>query len=148
MLPLEKKWIIASGMKGNLPAILRMREDVGQEVQENFPGFMLIKWEYDGGASGMPDPQTQLVMGDFEDQIIEGLESRDLCQHVITYTHNNKVEFFVYVSKPEQFAEELNKALEDLPLLPIQINYYDDAEWEAYNYWLKIAANTSGQTIN
>ena len=59
-----------------------------------------------------------------------GVESRGYCVQAVTRTGNGLREWSYYIKDRDEFTEAFNRALSGKPRLPIQIDFYEDPNWE------------------
>lgn len=134
-------WSIAEGKKENgKPYFLRFLELYPTaEEQEKFSFLIEITWDYqEANSSGMPDPETYDLMNSFEDILKAEIESPDLCVFVLTLTGDGEKIWQVYGTDPELFVEKLNQVMEGREVLPLQIDVFQDKEWNGYKEFVDL----------
>lgn len=103
-----------------------------QETRESFGWLTVISWKYDRTVrNGLPPEDTNKQMIALE-QAIDGLEEAALCRHAYSRTGNGIRELVYYTSARDRFIGAFNDALSEHPRYPIEINFYEDREWEDF----------------
>ena len=129
-----EKGIIGRVYEGGLPVIYKFVNELPQDsVRSNLSWLTVISWKYDGESNnGMPLNDENQSMVVLEDAIEDHLENDQVLRHVYSRTGNNLKELVYYIHDQEKFLEAFNKALSGHPRYPIEINFYQDAEWEDF----------------
>lgn len=92
-----------------------------------------IIWRYSGEANGMPCKEESELM----EQADEALKKTFQKEHkaaVMTgiYTGDGERDWVFYTFSLKVFGSVLNRALSELPQLPIEIEAEEDREWSEY----------------
>ena len=93
----------------------------------------------------MPQSDENKRMITIEDAIEDHIENDRVLRHVYSRTGNNLKELVYYINDQDKFLEAFNTTLSDHPRYPIEINFYQDADWEDFKRLLNDfakAANT------
>ena len=130
----EAKGIIGRVYEDGLPVIYKFINELPPEsVRVNLAWLTVLSWKYDGEANnGMPlhdDNQRMIVL---EDAIEDCIENDQILRHVYSRTGNNLKEFVYYIHDQDTFLEVLNQALSGHPRYPIEINFYQDEQWQDF----------------
>ncbi|MFG0721042.1 DUF695 domain-containing protein [Pseudomonas sp. GLN_6] len=99
-------------------------------IRQKLPWLTVISWKYDGSENnGMPPKIVNEAMVKLEDALetIDGRET--LYLDAYSATGNNLKEFAFYIADREHFMANFNHALHGHPAYPIEINFYEDNEW-------------------
>lgn len=111
----------------------------GPEIRSTFSWLTVISWKYDGeDRNGMPPETINQRIIAVERAIEESLDNTGLCRHAYSRTGNGLKELVYYISDREDFMAALNHALKSHPRYPIEINFYEDPEWEDFQKILKL----------
>lgn len=103
------------------------------EIRQTYPWLTVISWKYDGSdCNGMPPEEVNQRMLTLEHAIEEALENQDLCRHAYSRTGNHLKELAYYIPDREKFMAAFNEALQSHPRYPIEINFYEDPEWQDF----------------
>ena len=135
----QEKGIIGEIQEDGLPVIYRLVDELpDQDIRASYSWLTVVSWKYDGlDRNGMPPEGTNQRMIALE-HAIDALEETELCRHAYSRTGNHLKELVYYISSREQFMEALNSALAHHPPYPIEINFYDDTEWEDFQKLLDL----------
>ena len=93
-----------------------------------FPTAVVIEWEY--AEDGLPDQEALEQIHAFEQQItgLNNPTGNSIKVHIIR--GSGLSELCYYVRDYDTFMRELNGALASSPKLPIQIEFFQDPEWQ------------------
>jgi hypothetical protein len=80
----------------------------------------------------MPPDEINQRMLALEQSIEESVAKQDLCLHAYSRTGNHLKEFVYYISGREDFLAAFNNALQSHPRYPIEINFYEDPDWQDF----------------
>ena len=130
----QEKGIIAQYSEDSFPVVLKLVDEFPDEaVRSKFRWLTVISWKYDGSENnGMPIEEVNLGMIRLEDSIEDSIETEGCCRHAYSRTGNSLKEFVYYIENRDEFLEVFNKALESHPRYPIEINFYEDEQWEDF----------------
>lgn len=130
----EEKGIIGRVYEDGAPVIYKFVNEIpGDAVRTKLSWLAVISWKYDGTSnSGMPLKDDNQRMIALEDSIEDHIENDDVLRHVYSRTGNNLKELVYYIYDQEQFLEIFNKTFSGHPRYPIEIQFYQDAEWEDF----------------
>ena len=129
----ERFYASGETKEDGLPVIFKFVDELpSQDTRERFRWLTVISWKYDGSVrNGMPPESTNKQMIALEHAIDE-IEEAALCRHAYSRTGNGLKELVYYISDQGQFMDAFNNALSEHPGYPIEINFYDDQEWEDF----------------
>ena len=125
--------IIGETKEDGLPVLYRfVDESPSQETRERFGWLTVISWKYDRTVrNGLPPEDTNKRMLALE-RAIDGLEEAALCCLAYSRMGNGLKELVYYISERDRFMNAFNNALSEHPRYPIEINFYEDREWEDF----------------
>jgi hypothetical protein len=125
--------IIGETKEDGLPVIFNFVDELpSQETRKKFRWLTVISWKYDRTVrNGMPTESTNKEMIALEHAIDE-LEEAKLCRHAYSRTGNGLKELVYYISDRNRFTDAFNKALSQHSRYPIEINFYEDPEWQDF----------------
>lgn len=89
-----------------------------------------VIWRYEGG--GMPSPEEAALMEQATDALHEAVRRDRVAVMTGIYTGDGERDWVFYTKSLPVFNTVLNRALADLPTLPLVIEAYHDPAWEAY----------------
>ncbi len=130
----EEKGIIGRVYEDGAPVIYKFVNELpAEEVRNQLSWLTVISWSYDGTSNnGMPLDNENQGMITLEDAIEDHIERDGALRHVYSRTGNNLKELVYYIHDRDQFLAALNKALGSHPPYPIEINFYQDEDWEDF----------------
>ena len=130
----EEKGLIGRVYEEGAPVIYKLINQLPDDtVRSKLTWLTVISWKYDGSSSnGMPSNDENQKMITLEDTIEDHIENDEFLQHAYSRTGNNLKELVYYINDREKFLEVFNKTLSGHPRYPIEINFYQDAEWEDF----------------
>lgn len=91
-----------------------------------------VKWEYKGDVSGMPDKEDSILMEEATEALKKAFKNDTVGVMTGIYTGEGLREWIFYTKNLHIFSKVFNKALEELPSLPLIIEASEDACWEEY----------------
>lgn len=90
-----------------------------------------VTWRYDGG--GMPGRAEAELMEQATDALQAALRRDKVAVMTGIYTGDGQRDWVFYTKSLPVFNTILNRALADLPALPIVIEAYSDPDWAEYS---------------
>lgn len=91
-----------------------------------------VVWRYDAAPDGMPSDEDAALMGEATDAILAAFNADPVGVLTGIYTGDGERDWVFYTMSLPIFGKVLNRALEELPTLPIVIEAYSDPDWEEY----------------
>lgn len=92
-----------------------------------------ITWKYDAKPDGMPSDEDAELMGEATDAMKAAFDADPVAVMTGIYTGDGERDWIFYTRNLRVFGFVLNKALSELPTIPIVIEAYSDPEWEEYD---------------
>ena len=92
--------------------------------------LIVVGWPYDGTATGLPGAEDNASMQAFEDAIEAGLERSGVGVQVASLTGAGHKEWRYYAADADAFVAALNASLDGHPTYPLEIEMFDDADWQ------------------
>ena len=129
----ENYWTYPAETESGKTLIVTGRDDM-DAVRESgkYPYRLTVSWDYTPLPDGFPDAETAALM----EQADEALkaETRKDQAAVLTgvYTGDGRRDWVFYTRSLHIFRNILNRALADLPVLPLSIDAAEDPDWEEY----------------
>jgi len=106
-------------------------------IRTKFPILTVVSWKYNGEENnGMPLKDVNKKMIVLEDALEDAMDSSGLYQHAYSRTGNNLKEFVYYCTKQDEFMDILNKSLVNHEKYPINIDFYEDEQWNEFRQLL------------
>ncbi len=97
-----------------------------------FPIRVTVSWNYDAKADGMPSDEDATLMEQATDAMLDEFH-KDKCA-VMTgiYTGDGRRDWIFYTHNLNIFGKVFNRALADIPELPLVFEAADDPDWIEY----------------
>jgi len=127
----EETWTLGSVEIQGKPVVYKfMTELPAESIRKFMPWLTVVSWKYDGtNNNGMPEKSVNTSMIKLEDGLETIVGREKIYFDVYSATGNNLKEFVFYISSRDEFMVGFNKALKGHEAYPIEINFYQDAEW-------------------
>jgi hypothetical protein len=127
----DDTWTVGTADQDGQPILIRVRGEMPDAAQRAGHGqLIVVGWPYDGTDTGMPGDEDKAAMADFEQAIEAVLERSGIGVHVASLTGAGHREWRYYTPDAEAFVAALNTSLEGHPTYPLEIEMFDDAEWQ------------------
>lgn len=95
--------------------------------------LVIISWKYvTENGSGMPNEDELNKMENFENLMDAGVVEPGFARLMTVFTGDGVREWLFYTENEDVFLLKLNESLGYEEILPININAYDDENWDAY----------------
>ena len=91
-----------------------------------------VSWNYHALADGMPEEDEAKLMEEVTDALIDAFKKDRVAVMTGIYTGDGKRDWVFYTKNLKIFSVVFNKALEDLPTIPIVVDAEEDSAWEEY----------------
>lgn len=93
-----------------------------------------VSWAYNSLPDGMPEEEDAKLMEEATDALLEAFKKDRVAVMTGIYTGDGKRDWVFYTKNLKIFSIVFNKALEELPTIPIVIEASEDADWEEYTH--------------
>ena len=129
----EERGLIVQAKEGDSTVIYKLVDEVpGASLRAKFRWLTVIAWKYNGSVrNGMPPENINKQMITLEDAI-GGLERKGLCLHAYSRTGNELKELVYYITDRDQFMAAFNNAVKAHPSYPIEIEFFEDEDWQDF----------------
>jgi hypothetical protein len=102
-----------------------------ESERARLPVLIVAAWPYEhDGALGMPDEKTYDQMHRFQEAVFAALGESGAGIEAASLLGRGVKEWRYYASDADTFLEVFNQALDALPAFPIEMQSYDDPEWD------------------
>lgn len=99
--------------------------------RSRFPALIIAAWPYDlGDDKGLPDRKTYEQMHAFQEAVHTALTQTGAGLEAATLLGRGVKEWRYYAADPEAFLDVFNKALAALPEFPLEMQSFDDPDWD------------------
>lgn len=127
-------WSIAEGIHEEMPVIFRFRKFPENFQRSAFPSHIHLFWTFQSPTpNGLPSPSDSLQAAQFEDRLIEAVESDNHSILSLVLTGKGQREFNFHTSNPQGFVERLSNMPQEKDRYPIEIYCYEDPTWDYVN---------------
>jgi len=131
--PKPKDWSIVTlrNESSGEVAVMRVRfERPSRGDISNLRAAIVVKWPY-SDLSQMPaqvENERQLLF----ERALDPLAPSEISELVHVSTGMGLKEWIFYATSSEAFMERFNQLLSGFPAFPIEIEFYDDPEWQVW----------------
>ncbi len=132
-------WAVAQYTdEDGLPIVVKhLSHSPSAAIRAGLQHLAVIRWPYDGSTNnGLPTPEDNERMNQLEDNL-EKLETPGRVMLAYTKTGNGLKEFAIRCQSQEEFMEALNQGLAGQPVYPIEIDLYEDPDWQDFDAFMK-----------
>lgn len=91
-----------------------------------------VKWRYRSLPDGLPVDEDARTMQEVTDSLLASFKKDQVAVMTGIYTGDGERDWVFYTRNLKIFNLVFNKALADLPVLPLIIEAEEDADWEEY----------------
>lgn len=92
-----------------------------------------VKWKYDSKPDGMPADEDAKLMEEVTDALLTAFKKDTVAVMTGIYTGDGQRDWVFYTKNLHIFSNVFNKALENLPTIPIVIEAEEDKDWSHYD---------------
>jgi hypothetical protein len=127
----DDTWTVGTADQDGQPIIIRVRSRMPDAAaRQGHAQLIVVGWPYDGVATGLPGAEDSASMQAFEDTIEAGLERSGVGVQVASLTGAGHKEWRYYAADADAFVAALNASLDGHPTYPLEIEMFDDADWQ------------------
>jgi hypothetical protein len=127
----DDTWTVGTADQDGQPIIIRVRSQMPDAAaRHGHAQLIVVGWPYDGTEAGLPATADNTLMQAFEDAIEAGLERSGVGVQVASLTGAGHKEWRYYAPDADAFVAALNASLDGQPTYPLEIEMFDDAEWQ------------------
>jgi hypothetical protein len=134
----QETWASDEGeLENGLPFTLRYREDLPDEREiKKLNTLIVVSWLFEAAdGTGLPTDEVLDQMEDFENLLDDALVEKGTARLMTVFTGEGVREWQFYTDDEEFFIRKFNEAMEGRPVLPLEIEAFEDENWDAYkNY--------------
>lgn len=135
----EPEWLTATALEDDFTIFFRLLPNIPTQISTaDFSDRIEIIWTYQSpNESGMPGPKDQQKMNEFEERLVAAWQDSGMGYLTMLLTGNQICEWQWYVKNTTLALHVLNKAMADLPRLPLDIHTETDPDWYAYSNFME-----------
>lgn len=124
-------WTYPAEAENGATILVTGRDDVDKYRSSGKYNFRVeVHWRY--APEGMPTDDQARLMGDATDALQAALDKNKGAVLTGIYTGDGSRDWIFYTKGLEMFGKIFNRALEGLPQMPLQMEAYQDPDWEEY----------------
>ena len=97
------------------------------------------------GPLGFPDEETAKILEEATEAMQRTLKGNKAALMTGIFTGAGRRDWVFYTFSTDVFGSFLNRALADLPVLPLEIYAENDPEWAAYDEMLSVAEDATAE---
>lgn len=97
-----------------------------------FPYLVRVQWKYQGDSEGFPDDEDAALMGEMTEALLAEFKRDKVAYLVGIYTGDYRRDWIFYAHNLAIFGKVFNRALAELPTVPIEIEAQNDPDWSDY----------------
>ena len=129
----DKWWTFPAEAENGKTVMVTGRDDIRHFLDSGkYIYRILVKWNYDPLPDGMPHDQDARLMQEATDALLEAFKKDQVAVITGIYTGDGSRDWVFYTKSLKIFSVVFNKALAELPPLPLEIEAEEDAGWEEY----------------
>jgi uncharacterized protein DUF695 len=127
----DDTWTVGTADQDGQPIIIRVRSRMPDVAdRQRLAQLVVVGWPYDGTETGLPTSDDTAAMQDFENAVEAGLERGGAGTQVASITGAGHKEWRYYAADADAFVAALNASLDGHPTYPLEIEMFDDSEWQ------------------
>lgn len=130
----EKWWSYPAEAESGRRIIVTGRDLVDRERESGKYIYRInVYWDYDALPDGMPSDEDADMMEKVTDALLLAFKKDPAAVMTGIYTGDGRRDWVFYTPSLRIFNNVFNRALQDLPLIPIVIEAEEDPDWEEYS---------------
>jgi hypothetical protein len=127
----DDTWTVGTADQDGQPLVIRVRGQMPEaDARRDHGQLIVVGWPYDGTDAGLPTTEDSGSMQAFEDAVEAGIAADGTGIQVASITGAGHKEWRYYAADAEAFVATLNASLDGHPTYPLEIEMFDDAEWQ------------------
>lgn len=133
MAKTQKWWTYPCEAENGRKILVSGRDGVDKErLSGKYIYRVEVCWKYRSETDGMPDVESADMLGKVTDALEETFSKENVAVMTGIYTGDGRRDWVFYVKNLNIFSGVFNKALRELPTLPLEFEAEEDAGWEEY----------------
>jgi hypothetical protein len=127
----DDTWTVGTADQDGQPLVIRVRGQMPAAAdRQRHAHLVVVGWPYDGVDTGLPTDADNALMQAFEDAVAAGAERTGTGILAASITGAGHKEWRYYAHDAEAFVAALNASLDGHPTYPLEIEMFDDSEWQ------------------
>lgn len=129
----ERWWTAPAESDDGRTVIVTGRDYLDKERESGkFPYLVRVGWDYDPLPDGMPRDEDAILMEQATDALLSTFKKDKVAYLTGIYTGAGRRDWVFHAHNLNIFGKVFNRALADIPQMPIVIEAEDDPGWEEY----------------
>ncbi|MDE6228126.1 MAG: DUF695 domain-containing protein [Muribaculaceae bacterium] len=131
----ERYWSFPAESESGKTIIVTGRDDVDKFRDSGKYIYRIdVSWKYNALPDGMPEDEDAKLMEEVTDALTDALKKDKVAVLTGIYTGDGSRDWVFYTKNLKIFSIVFNKALEELPTIPLVIEAEEDSDWEEYTH--------------
>lgn len=131
----ETYWSFPAESESGKTIIVTGRDDVDKFRDSGKYIYRIdVSWKYNALPDGMPEDEDAKLMEEVTDALTDALKKDKVAVLTGIYTGDGSRDWVFYTKNLKIFSIVFNKALEELPTIPLVIEAEEDSDWEEYTH--------------
>ena len=131
----DKWWTFPAESESGKTIIVTGRDKIDHFIESGKYIYRIdVGWDYNALPNGMPEDEEARVMEEMTERFLTAFKKDPVGVMTGIYTGDGKRDWIFYTKNLAIFNKVFNKALEDLPTVPIVIDASEDSDWEEYRH--------------
>lgn len=131
----ERYWSFPAESESGKTIIVTGRDDVDKFRDSGKYIYRIdVNWKYNALPDGMPEDEDAKLMEEVTDALTDALKKDKVAVLTGIYTGDGSRDWVFYTKNLKIFSIVFNKALEELPTIPLVIEAEEDSDWEEYTH--------------
>ena len=132
---MRERWWTAPAEGENGETVMVTGRDYLDKIREGGKYHYLVRvsWDYEPGAGGMPSDRDAELMEKATDALQAEFKKDPVAYMTGIYTGAGRRDWIFYTQSLGVFGKVFNRALAELPEMPLKIEAEEDPGWEEYS---------------
>lgn len=131
----ERYWSFPAESESGKTIIVTGRDDVDKFRDSGKYIYRIdVSWKYNAFPDGMPEDEDAKLMEEVTNALTDALKKDKVAVLTGIYTGDGSRDWVFYTKNLKIFSIVFNKALEELPTIPLVIEAEEDSDWEEYTH--------------
>lgn len=131
---MERWWTYPAQAENGKTVMVTGRDGLGDVIASGkYIYRVTVSWDYYALPDGMPDAESAESLEKVTDALTEAFKKDKVAYMTGIYTGDGKRDWVFYTKNLKVFSFVFNKALSELPLLPLVIEAEEDKDWAEYS---------------
>lgn len=129
----DKWWSYPAEGEDGKTIIVTGRDNIEKwQKPGKFPVRVTVSWDYDPLPDGMPTDKDSEVMDEATTALLDEFGKDKSAVMTGIYTGCGRRDWVFYTHSLNIFGKVFNRALADVPAMPLKFDASDDPDWEEY----------------